>query len=331
MGGASSKEVKQGTAVTGRYCKRVPLPAGVIGQQMSGGMRPGAKFRAFTPTLLEDFLGTQKGGAELYAEFKREVSEDCGGENIKGWQSAAVQQKVTKFQPRFNEIGLRVTYNMVMWQQWVPNGQYGGHMQTMYKYWMTYAEMSVPVVTLQADAYDPQQDYSKADGVVTAAGTPLTGEVGQLVQPESYDPVGEWTLDVDSQSNPSASLKEGSMRISHAGPAGDADKRLRVVGSAKFPILCFNKTIAWDESLERSSTNVFVGSTQGSMGAGETTIELALTSPTALTATSASRHGTYRMTYNKVVRHQLNSKEQSIEDLGKTLSEDSEGISTVID
>ena len=295
MGGASSKEVKQGTAVTGRYCKKVSMPAGVIGEQMPGGMRPGATFCAFVPKLLEEVLRTQKGGAELYAEFKREVSDDCGGDNIKGWQSSAIQQKVTKFQPLFNEIGLRVTYNMVMWQQWVPNGQYGGHMQTMYKYWMTYAEMSVPVVTLQADAYDPLQDFSKADDIVTAAGTPLIGDIGQL---ESFDAVGDWMLDVHSQSNPSAApLKEGSMSISLAD-----DKRLRAVGVARFPILCFSKTITWDETLESSSTNVYIGTIQGSMGAGETTIELTLTSPNTLTVTSASRHGTHRMSYSKAVR-----------------------------
>ena len=72
MGGASSKEVKRGTAVTGKYCKKVEMPPGVIGEQMPGGMRPGAKLRAFTPTLLAEMLQT-KGAAALYEEFQTEV------------------------------------------------------------------------------------------------------------------------------------------------------------------------------------------------------------------------------------------------------------------
>lgn len=294
MGGASSKEVKRGTAVTGKYCKKVEMPPGVIGEQMPGGMRPGAKLRAFTPTLLAEMLQT-KGAAALYEEFQTEVSQDCGGENIKGWNSAAIQQKVTKFQPRFNELGIRVTYHMAQWQQWVSNGQYGGTMQTFYKYWMTYAEMDVPVVTLQADAYAPEQDGAKADGVVLATGSPLTSEAGKLAP---FEPVGHWTLDVDAQGQ-SVALKEGSMDISRAD-----GRSLRAVGSALFPILCFSKTVTWDVSLEGSGTNVFVGSTDG----GATAIELALISDTSLKVSSASRHGTYQFLYHKQAEQKVDAK-----------------------
>lgn len=44
------------------------------------------------------------------------------------------------------------------WSQWVSNGQYGGHMQVHYRYWMTYADMDKYAVSV-GDAYDPDVDY----------------------------------------------------------------------------------------------------------------------------------------------------------------------------
>lgn len=281
MGGASSKEKNSGTAVTGKYGKRVEMPAGVIGEQMRGGMRPGRRFCGFTPELLVGLL-KEKDASDLYHEFKAEVSQDCGGELRKGWDSAAIQAKVTKFQPRFNDKGIRVTYHMAMWQQYISHGQYGGHMQQMFAYWITYADLEVPIVT--ADAYDPEQDYGKDGSVATAAGSPITAVAGK---PE-FDPVGHWTLDVGSQT-PSAALTEGEMTISR----GD-DKALRTVGTAQAKILCFSKTIAWDEPLEHSGGNVFGCST------ADATIEVAMTSADTMMTTSASRNGTFQMVYRKV-------------------------------
>lgn len=124
MGGAQSSEIKAGSAVTGKWCKRVEMPKGVVGEQMPGGMRPGSSFKSFTPTLLQELL-EKKDAKALYAEFEAEVSKDCGGEFFSGWNSPKIMEKVTKFQPRFAEKRLRVAYHMVMWYQYVYN-QYGG-------------------------------------------------------------------------------------------------------------------------------------------------------------------------------------------------------------
>ena len=124
MGGAQSSEIKAGSAVTGKHCRRVEMPKGVVGEQMPGGMRPGAGFKSFTPALLQELL-EKKDAMSLYTEFEAEVSKDCGGEFFSGWDSPKIMEKVTKFQPRFAEKGLRVAYHMVMWYQYIYN-QYGG-------------------------------------------------------------------------------------------------------------------------------------------------------------------------------------------------------------
>ena len=64
MGGASSKEIDEGSAVTGKHCRRVVMPPGVVGEQIRGGMWPGGKFIRFTPRLLDELL-ERKSAKEL--------------------------------------------------------------------------------------------------------------------------------------------------------------------------------------------------------------------------------------------------------------------------
>ena len=60
-GGASKEEVQDGTAVTGKWGKKVMMPPNVVGEQMRGGPKPGKKFLAFTPRGLVE-MNKQKGG-----------------------------------------------------------------------------------------------------------------------------------------------------------------------------------------------------------------------------------------------------------------------------
>ena len=104
-------------------------------------------------------LLTKKDAKALYDEFEQAISADCGGDAWKGWDSKKIHAKVTEFQPKFAEKGIKVTYHMVTWQTWVSNGQYGGHMQIHYRYWMTYADIEITGETVLADTFDPTVDY----------------------------------------------------------------------------------------------------------------------------------------------------------------------------
>ena len=44
---------------------------------------------------------------------------------------------------------------------WVSSGQYGGHMQVNYRYWMEYSDMEVAAGYTSEHAFDPEHDYAK--------------------------------------------------------------------------------------------------------------------------------------------------------------------------
>jgi len=196
--GASKAERCDGTAVTGKWQQRVQMPPGVIGEQMPGGPRPGAKLLGFTPRLLQE-LNAAKGTTALYQEFERAVVDECGGHNITGWQSKKIYEVVTRYQPRFNEKGLSISYSMVKW--YVHHGQ-SGHME--YRYWLSFANMeAVPEgVPVAEGSYDLQNDDEKMDAEdenVFKSDEPFV-VVGQVVDGKfaSFNPVGTWVADMDT-------------------------------------------------------------------------------------------------------------------------------------
>jgi hypothetical protein len=196
--GASKEEMLDGTAVTGMWHKRVEMPPGVIGKQMPRGPKPGSKFLGFTPRLLQE-LNAARGSTSLYLEFEKTVVEECGGNNITGWQSKNINDVVTRFQPRFNEKGIHVAYSMVKW--YVHHGQ-GGHME--YRYWLSFANLEtvsegVPIVE---GLYDPQKDDQKMDAdeeKLYKADEPFV-VVGQVIEGKfaSFDPTGQWIADMST-------------------------------------------------------------------------------------------------------------------------------------
>jgi len=283
MGGAQSSEIKAGSAVTGKWCKRVEMPKGVVGEQMPGGMRPGSSFKSFTPTLLQELL-EKKDAKALYAEFEAEVSKDCGGEFFSGWNSPKIMEKVTKFQPRFAEKRLRVAYHMVMWYQYVYN-QYGGSTTKFFKYYMTYSDLdyNVPPSAL-GDVYDPNKTYDEKDITVVTGST----VAASLKDSKAVDPRGKWELEIDSQV-PEKTLSFGEMVIT------GTDKAYKSKGSCKYPVLFVPWSSKWECDFELTSPNVY--SFKMSSGSGEA----AFTSPTTLTLTMATQWGTMQMTYNKSV------------------------------
>lgn len=197
MGGGASKEEKlDGTAVTGRWGKRVEMPPGVVAEQMKGGPYPGKKFLAFTPRLLQE-LNAKKGATTLYLEFEKVVSEECGGGNLKGWDSKKIHEVVSRFQPQFNEKGISVQYCMVKW--YVHHGT-SGHME--FRYWLTFTDMEAVPKGVAVDLYDPKTDYDKmdkdeeklfkAEDPFVVVGTPVNGKFA------SFDPTGRWVADMET-------------------------------------------------------------------------------------------------------------------------------------
>ena len=124
--GASRAEILDGSAVTGRWDQKVAMPPGVAAEAIAGGMKPGAALKKFTPTRVAELL-TKYDARQLYDDYEEEIATDCGGSSWSGWDSKKIHGKVVKYQPQFNAKGIRVDYHMVTWQQWVSNGQYGGH------------------------------------------------------------------------------------------------------------------------------------------------------------------------------------------------------------
>ena len=157
--GASHAEITEGSAVTGRWDQKLVMPPGVAAEAIAGGMKPGKALKNFTPTRVQALL-IKRSARKLYDEFESEIAADCGGNSWSGWDSKKIYDKVGKFQDRFNEKGIRVCYHMVTWQQWQSNGQYGGHMQIHYRYWMTYSDIEMAGGT-PGDAFDPEIDYEK--------------------------------------------------------------------------------------------------------------------------------------------------------------------------
>ena len=159
----SRSEIIDGSAVVGRWDQKVPMPPGIAAEAIRGGMKPGSALKIFTPTRVAALL-KKYDARQLYDEFEAEIDRDCGGSSLSGWDSKKIYEKVQQFQGRFNEKKIRVCFHMVTWQQWVSSGQYGGSMQTHYRYWMTYADMEAYAVSV-GDAFDPSIDYN--EGVPT--------------------------------------------------------------------------------------------------------------------------------------------------------------------
>lgn len=149
---------------------------------------------------------------------------------------------------------------------------------------MTYADVSVPVASV-VDVYDPTKDYDKAD-ITSVVGSTVDSSVAKG---PAISPAGSWALDVESQA-PKEVLVSGEMTISK----GADEKAFRAVGKARAPIMCFKKEVCWDELLEPTSHNVYMWKSKDASGT------VAMTSPTSMTLTSASRYGTFQMVYNKV-------------------------------
>lgn len=188
--GASKAEKLNGTAVTGKWFKRVEMPPGVIAEQMPRGTYPGKKFLGFTPLLLQE-LNASKGTTSLYLEFEQVIADECGGNNFSGWDSKKINDVVTRYQPRFNEKGVSVTYSMVRW--YVHHGS-GGHME--HRYWLSFADLeTIPTgVLVSEDAYDPSKDIeeqqSNKSEVPVVVGSVVAGEVA------AFDPCGTWVADM---------------------------------------------------------------------------------------------------------------------------------------
>lgn len=195
--GASKEERLDGTAVTGMWHKRVEMPPGVIGEQMPRGPKPGCKFLEFTPHKLQE-LNAEQGSAALYLDFKKIIVDECGGNNITGWQSKKINEVVTRYQPLFNEKGIHVAYSMVKW--YVHHGQ-GGHME--YRYWLSFANMAtIPEGVPLTEAYDPEKDDEKMDAEeekLYKSDEPFH-VVGQVVDGKfaSFDPTGTWVADMET-------------------------------------------------------------------------------------------------------------------------------------
>lgn len=203
MGGGASKEEKlDGTAITGKYGKRIEMPPGTVGEQMKGGMYPGEKFLKFTPRNLQ-LLNEKKGTTALYLEMSKVIVEDGGGKNMTGWESKKIHEIIARFQAQFNEKGIAVTYNKVRW--WVSHGDKGGHHE--YRYWMTFSDMDPAISTAQGtlvstDAFDPNKDYEKmdpdedklftSDGAFVVVGTVVEGKFS------AFDPTGTWVADMST-------------------------------------------------------------------------------------------------------------------------------------
>jgi len=199
-GGASKAEKLDGTAVTGKWQKRVVMPPGTIGEQMAKGPYPGKKFLRFTPRRLQE-LNAAKGTTSLYLEFEKTIVDECGGNKLTGWQSKKIHEVVSRYQARFNEKGLHVAYSMVKW--YVQHGQ-GGHME--YRHWLTFSDMATVVtgelLTEGSCTYDPKKDYDKmdedeeqlykSDDPLLLVSTPVDGMF------TSFDPTGRWVADMST-------------------------------------------------------------------------------------------------------------------------------------
>lgn len=155
------------------------------------------KFLAFTPRLLQE-LNATKGTTSLYLEFEKTIADECGGNNLTGWQSQKIHEVVSRYQARFNEKGLHVAYAMVKW--YVHHGQ-SGHME--YRYWLTFSDMAtVATAELVTEGYDPKKDSDnmdedeeklyKSDNPFVVVGTPVDGKFA------SFDPTGRWVADMET-------------------------------------------------------------------------------------------------------------------------------------
>ena len=109
MGGATSSESRDGTAVTGRNWKRIVMPAGVVAQQLPHGWKPGKKFLEFTPSGVVEMIDA-KGSADLYKLFKQAVVDEANGYGWMGWKSKKIHEVVLTWQQRFLERGIGVYY-----------------------------------------------------------------------------------------------------------------------------------------------------------------------------------------------------------------------------
>ena len=176
--------------MTGRWDQKVTMPPGVAAEAIAGGMKPGAALKNFCPTLVAALLKKYDARA-LYDEFEDEIAQDCGGKSWSGWDSKKIHAKVVAFQSRFREKGIRVNYHMVTWQQWQSNGQYGGHMQTHFRYWMTYADIEMAAGT-PGDAFDPDLDYEAEAKKYKGGAVGATAEGADEPDPPPSAPAPEY-------------------------------------------------------------------------------------------------------------------------------------------
>lgn len=241
MGGGASKEEKlDGTAVTGKWHKKVVMPPGVVGERMRGGPYPGKKFLAFTPRLLQE-LNAAKGTTSLYLEMENAIAEECGGNNLSGWQSKKIHEVVSRYQAQFNEKGVMVAYHMVSW--YVHNGAQGsGHME--YRYWLTFTDSTVAVVkgaVLQEDSFDPKKDYDKMDkdeeklykndDPFVVVGMPVDGKF------TPFDPTGRWVADMGTATG---EVKKFVQWMEYTCTKNGSTYEVET--KYKLSILCFGKT-----------------------------------------------------------------------------------------
>ena len=124
-----------GVAVYGMRGKLVAMPKGVFAEQMPEGTKPGPKFREFTPAKVVELL-EKKGATKLYSQFERELSKGCGGNWVRGWNSAKVFAKVEKFKPRFHEKGLDVTFCRPSWMFVTQDRNGGPQPQRAWRHYM---------------------------------------------------------------------------------------------------------------------------------------------------------------------------------------------------
>jgi len=132
------------------------------------------------------------------------------------------------------------------------------------------------------DVYDPNNTYDEKDLAVVTGSTVAASLKGS----KAVDPTGKWELDVESQV-PEKTLTVGEMVIS------GSEKAYTSKGSCKYPILFIPFTSKWECELEPISTNVYACKTSAAAG------EMAFTSPTTMTMTMATSHGTMQMVFNK--------------------------------
>ena len=101
-------------------------------------MSPGRAWLKTKPPKRLGKMNKDHGTTALYEELRQVLVTQGGGNQVCGWQSKKIDKIIERYQPRFNEHGVSISYSKVQWQ--VSNGQ-SSH--TEYRYWLEFAPAAV--------------------------------------------------------------------------------------------------------------------------------------------------------------------------------------------